>query len=58
MFYTHLAGRINGGMTLNSVIKVHNLIEKPSSEALMGQVSEEKTLVVQVEGQDAIWMTI
>ena len=24
----------------------------------MGQVSEEKTLVVQMERQDAIWMTI
>ena len=40
--------------SLNSVITVHNLIEKPSSEALMGQVSKEKTLVVQVERQDAI----
>ena len=28
---------------LNSVIIAHNLTEKPSSKALMGQVSEEKS---------------
>ena len=43
---------------LNSVIIAHNLTEKPSTKALMGQVSEEKSFALQVEGQDAIWMTI
>ena len=43
---------------MNNVIIAHNLIEKPSNKALMGQASEEKALAVQVEGQDAIWMTI
>jgi len=43
---------------LNNVITAHNLIEKPSNKALMGQAYEEKALAVQVEGQDAIWMTI
>ena len=30
--------------SLNSVIIAHNLTEKPSSKALMGQVSEEISL--------------
>ena len=29
---------------LNSVITAHNLTEKPSNKALMGQVSKEKSL--------------
>ena len=39
---------------LNSVIIAHNLIEKLSSKALIGQVSEEKALAIQVKGQNAI----
>ena len=41
ILYTHLAGCINGEWPLNSVITTHSVIEKPSSKALMGQVSGE-----------------
>ena len=58
MLYTHLAGRINGGMTSKQCHHNSNLTEKPSNKPLRGQVSKEKVLALQVEGQDATWMTI
>ena len=53
MLYTHLAGRINGGMTSKQCHHNSNLTEKPSNKPLRGQVSKEKALALQVEGQDA-----
>ena len=44
--------------SLDSVITTHNLVEKPSSKTLMGQVLGEMSLALQVEGQDITWITI
>ena len=54
MHCTNSIGRINGEMTLNSTLIAFNTF----SRALMGQVSKEKSVTVQMEGWDVIQLDI